>query len=818
MGWLFQYFLEPGLEEYRSRSAAKIRDSHLAMRTQQFTPGWIADFLVQNTIGRLWYSMHPDSNLPAKWDYFVPMGNSHPAVSMKRACEIKVLDPACGTMHLGLAAMKVLRQCYREELTQAGKAGWPENPSVENEADIPARIVRENLFGIDLDPIALEISALVMTLACGKVIPDKVNLIQTDSLRDSIQQHFSEKSFPPSYDVILLNPPYLDKRDYNPKMKAFMAKHYKHSGRNLYTAFLEQSMRFLSEGGRLGVVTPQTFMFISTFDKFRQTMLQESVIETLAHTGLNTFEDAVVDCAFYVLRRESEATIRESAEAKYFHLTTANTPEEKNKQILHLISKIKKESASDSQLVYNYRQSDFSAISGSPWVYWIGANLRRLFRELPALGEQAELRQGLATTDNERFLRFWWEIPKDRVAENCHDLREAAQSGKKWFPYLKGGGFRKWYGNRYYLVNWENDGSEIKKEITRRYPYLKGAWQWVAKNSEFYFRQGVTYSYLTSGKFNARFSPSGSIFDVAGSSIFSDDPVQLLGILNSRFCRFALGLINHTVNFQVGDLSKLPIPRESSPILRKLVTEAIEATRRLETFDETSPEFIAPAPWPDGREVIDGIHRRLNEIQQEIDREVYRLYQLDTDDQKLIEAHTAADDPPEKLSMQKLAEDWFSYAVGAALGRFHVHKENRACGINFCPLISEDPDLFSMRSDVHTSLSQGVLTILSDLFGADASNEIIKQSIGDETLYSYLSKPFFQRHYRQYQHKPAYWLLKKKKKLYAVYYLNLNDENLGEFFQNRKTPIHFNPDDGILKTMRRLRSHFAIPAWSRGLK
>jgi hypothetical protein len=818
LGWLFQYFLEPGLETYRSRSSAKIKESHLSLRTQQFTPEWIADFLVQNTIGRLWYSMHSDSRLVLNWEYFVPAEMKCSPCEIKRAIDIKILDPACGTMHLGLAAFKILKQCYHEEYINAGKTGWPEIPSVDNENDIPRNIVSENLFGIDLDPIALEISALVLTLACGKTIPEKINLLQADSLKSEISSLLRNASFPSSFDIILLNPPYLDKRDYNPKMKAYMARHYKHSGRNLYTAFLEQSMHFLSEGGRLGAVTPQTFMFISSFDKFRQALLQKSVIETLVHTGLNTFEDAVVDCAFYVLRKESQQQVREAAEAKYFQLTALTSPEEKNRQMLDLISQMKNGNNVISPMIHTYRQSDYSAISGSPWVYWIGSNIRRLFRDLPSLGFHAELRQGLATTNNERFLRFWWEVPRQMVAENCHSLKEAAQSGKKWFPYIKGGGFRKWYGNRQYLVDWGDDGREIKKEITKRYPYLKGQWQWVAKNTDFYFREGVTYSYLTSGKFSARLSPAGSIFDVAGSSIFSNDPIQLLGILNSRFCRFALGLINNTVNFQVGDLAKLPIPSETSPILKQLVTEAIALTRQLETFDETSPEFVSPAPWQNGCELIDRINQRLDDIQQKIDCEVYRLYQLDNDDRKLIEAHTLTDDPPEKYPVRRLAEDWFSYAVGIALGRFHITEHNQIAKSPFLPLIPDKSDDFHIFSDETVSLCTQVTRILFNLFGSDTGYEILRHATQGETIISYLSKAFFERHYRQYQHRPVYWLLKKKNKLYSVYYQNLNDQTVRDFFQGRKITFHIEADDGVRLMMKRFKKHFALATWSRGLK
>jgi hypothetical protein len=811
LGWLFQYYVEPGLDIFRSPNAPKIQDRHMALRTQQFTPRWIADFLVQNTLGRLWLQMHPKSRLVSRWPYLVPLIADPPPPKCKSADQIKILDPACGTMHLGLAVIDALKPIYREELQNAGKPGWPDRPSIQTEADIPAAILQNNLFGIDIDPLALELAALTLSFTNPDSGNHQRNLLQTNALKNNLGTRLRKANFPDAFDIILLNPPYLDKRDYNAKLKAYMARNFKDSGRNLYTAFLERVQSLLAPGGRLGAITPQTFMFIHSFDALRQKLLDQAVIETLAHTGLNTFEDAVVDCAFYVLRREDDSATRQNSSARYLHLTTPTTPEEKHRQLLERIEKIKCHPDNQYAQVYTYRQADFAALPGAPWVYWVGRNIRHLFRDLPALGQIAQLRQGLATTENRRFLRYWWEIPSSQIAFGCRGLEDARQSGKKWFPYLKGGGFRKWYGMQYFLVNWADDGREIKEEIVRRYPYLKGDWQWVAKNSEFYFREGVNYSYLTSGKFSARYSPPGFIFDVAGSSIFADTPMQILGILNSRFCRFALGLINHTVNFQVGDLKRLPIPDETSPQLNDLVLEAIDQTRRLETFDEISPHFVAPPPWPEGCEIVANINSRLDEIQRQIDDEVYRLYDLSPQDRHLIEQYTGPDDPTETITIRQLAGQWIAYAVGIALGRHKPQSDILSLtqlNSPFCPLLPDD----------NLGLAARVRFVLDTLLGTQQTQDIIQQAAGSDHLHPWLASDFFAHHFSLACQRPFYWLLKRNKKLFAVYYQNLNAENLNDFLPVRKTAIPFDFDDGILANMKQIKSYFAIPAWQRRLK
>jgi len=286
---------------------------------------------------------------------------------------------------------------------------------------------------------------------------------------------------------------------------------------------------------------------------------------------------------------------------------------------------------------YFYRQRDFDAIPGSPWVYWITPELRMLFEKAPRLGGRTKVCIGMRTGDNFRFLRCWWEVGVKSISFNCINAQEARQTGKRWLPYMKGGGFCRWYGNQEYVIEWYDDGKIIKENTKQRYPQLGDNLGWKISNENYYFRRGVTWTDLTNGRFSARLSPGGFIFDVSGSCCFPKDINLVLGIMNSTFSQFVLKLINPTVHVQVGDLACLPIPEESSDRLRELVEKAIALARADSEEDETTWDFIAPPDWPDGVEKVAQRHRELAKIERHIDEEVYRLYGISEEDRQAIE-------------------------------------------------------------------------------------------------------------------------------------------------------------------------------------
>ena len=397
------------------------------------------------------------------------------------------------------------------------------------------------------------------------------------------------------YDVVCTNPPYMSNRNMNPAMGDFMKRTYKKSKGDLYSAFIERCAELLNHEGRLAMIAQQSFMFISSFEDLREVLLGATAIETMAHVGPRAFAEVTgekVNTAAFALRREQLEMERRNTRGVYFRLV--KEPDAESKQTGFEQALARRHAGQPDSRVYEYRQGDFAAISGSPWVYWITQGLRNLFASLPRLGQSAATKQGLATADN-LLLRYWWEVGTGAVSRESANALEAQNTACTWFPYMKGGSFRRWYGNQEYCVNWAIDGAQI-----RCFGEEAGKVASRPQNTDSYFRRGVTYSYLTAGAFSARLSPGGFIFDVAGSSLFPTDVPLILALLNSTFAQFALKLINPTVNFQIGDLARLPVPIRSSETLHDLVNRAIALARVDSVEDETTYDFIAPPAWPDG--------------------------------------------------------------------------------------------------------------------------------------------------------------------------------------------------------------------------
>jgi hypothetical protein len=888
LGWVYQDFtseeLEAAFREVRV-SKKKFEAEQIPAVTQLFTQNWIVRVLVHNTLGRRWLELHPDSSLRNQWDALVPDFSADPKPAPREAGksvrDIRLLDPACGTMHFGLVAFDLFVEMYREEMERAGQPGWPSRPPVEHTDDIPAAILAHNLHGIDLDLRAVQIAALALYLKAKTLSPKKplaesrlacanVHMLDGDrlgaflkqaglekrpiysrilhALREELQnsehlgsltpleqrihalveaerQRYEKEGQQPDlfgwsqeqfeteagswefwdtletqiaqaldafardqaehgvnqtffageavkglrllellaqrYDVVVTNPPYMSARKMNDRLKALVAKHYPEGKGDLYAAFVLRCLELAEETGRVGMLTMHSFLFISSYEKLRAKITSQAVVETLAHTGPGLFDvgnPGTLQTAAYVLKRCDDERQRREAVGTYFRLVKEPDADSKRRRFEQALAQLRAGSPDPS--VFRYRQADFDAIPGSPWVYWITPGLRKLFETMPKLGDVAQPRQGLATADNFRFLRYWWEVGQKRIAFGCKNAAEAQKSRKRWFPYMKGGAFRRWYGNQEYVVNWENDGQEIKT--------LEGSSGRIAsrpQNTDYYFRRGVTWTDLTSGRFSARLSPGGFIFDVKGSSAFPDEVSFVLGILNSEMAQYMLTLLNPTVSFQVGDLARLPIPRRSSARLEKLVEEAIELAQQDSREDETTWDFVEPPPWPDGVEHVAERHRHLAEIERQIDEVVYRLYGITDEDRAAIEAELAegstlaedeaeSDDPAEPAETttawtdETLAQAWLSWAVGQ--------------------VFAQEPFV-----EAGKPLAEAVLKHLEARHGDHQAEALVAAACGPgpvlECLADDLAGPFFKQHLAQYRKRPIYWLLQSARKTFGIW-------------------------------------------------
>jgi hypothetical protein len=880
IGWVYQAFNSEELEAAFTaarQSGTKFAKDDIASVTQLFTPRIAVRFLVENSLGRMWVDMHPDTRLTEELSYLVPLRTGSPTPTMKPVREITLLDPATGTMHFGLVAFDWLAKMYREELENAGKPGWPSNPSVKSEEEIAAAIIANNLYGIDIDLRAVQLSALALYLRAkqlnkhAKLIESKLasadiaifrgqhlsNIanemalpegvthqllskfcesvdeaaqmgslvrlekhfqnIEAERLRTAIDSYVVKKAaegedesyfgnetskglrlldlLTHKYDVVFTNPPYVSARKINAEMSSFMRANYPDGKGDLYAGFIQRCLELAKPGGYVAMLTMHSFMFIGSYEKLRATVALNSAIRSMAHFGPGLFavgNPGTLQTTAFVVQRESSALRQADEVGVYFRLLKESDAQRKQVAFETAIECIKR-GETDSH-AYEYRQGDFAAIPGSPWVYWITPSLRQLFVNMPKLKDLSQPRVGLQTGLNVRFLRFWWESGLPRLERHCSSSSEAASTQKSWFPYMKGGKFRRWYGNQEYCVNWRRDGAEIRCAGEER-----GRVSSRAQNTEFYFRRGVTWSDLTPGKFSARLSPGGFIFDVKGSSAFPDDIPLGLGLLNSSFANYALNLINPTVSYQVGDLSRLPVPIVTSKRLQTMVEQAVELSKLDSEERETSYDFSCPPAWPHGSDMVDERHTKLEVIEKESDEEVYGLYGISDIDRKVIEDELSSpteieeteteeeqgddeiSEAAESLTQNILARQWVSYAVGIALGRFSPGVDGALGRGSFSEMtaerlheLSHQGGMMILEKGHPDDLPQRVWDILRAIQGDEECESIVRLATGTngevrESLEGYLLGAFFKNHVKQYRKRPVYWLLQSPNRTFSVY-------------------------------------------------
>jgi hypothetical protein len=758
LGRIYQAINAPALEAaYRgtARTGRKFTAEEIPAVTQLFTPKWIVEFLLQNSLGRLWLRMHTDTRLRKKWNWFVDALEQ--PIQPRRALDLRICDPACGTMNFGLVALEMLREMYLEEIDRAGQAGWPISPSCNYPDEIGPSIVASNLIGFDIDPVAIELALKTLEIKIGCAIEGSRHQL---AVRDAL---FDDR-FRAEFDVVVTNPPYLSSRNLDPATVRRLKARYPTSWRDLYACFISRSLEILRPGGSLGILSMHSFMFTAAFEKMRRELHQLADIRTVAHFGSGLFDignPGTLQTAAIVLERQPA----EKRSAVFFRLIDA---EDKCASLAKAID-------GDSSLRFEMTGEQLSSLPRSAWMYWISPASRRVFREFPKLGEISPPRQGLATTDNMRFVRYWWEVEPPGFA----GPRE------KWMPYAKGGRFRRWYEWPRHRVNWEDDGREIKSAIVQRYPYLDGQWQWVAKNSAWYGREGITYSYLTSGSFSARRLEKGTIFDVAGSSLFPDDALAMLGVLNSSVAGQLLSAINPTVNFQVGDLRQLPVPRAFPDELRNEVSRAIEWTRRLDCFDETSPDFVQPEPWGGDSAQLEVT---IDSAQRSVDRIVAELYGIENGEKRRTKSQRYGG------TKDELAKNWISFALGLWLGRWGKSAMGNV----------------AILSPLDSTLRRDLRRTLADRAGEAATAEI-ESAVGG--MDRFLAGEFLPWHNRQYRGRPVIWGFHGDDKTVAVLSLEADRQIMRKAFAaiGQALPDGWRrwPDDGTVINLAPLATWIA---------
>lgn len=474
------------------------------------------------------------------------------------------------------------------------------------------------------------------------------------------------------FDAVVANPPYMGGKGMNPALKDYAKRIFPDSKADMFSMFMERCQYFGNETASSAFVTPYVWMFISSYEGIRSKLLTNATLQSLIQLEYNAFEPACVPvCTFIVGKTHISNYI-----GSYIKLSDFKGHENQAPKTLEAIKN------PNCGWFYNSKPDDFKKISGSPVAYWVSDKIRDIFSNSPALSEVADARQGLATTDNDRFLRFWYEININHVGFGMGNSQEAQQSGFKWFPYNKGGAFRKWYGNQDFVVNWENDGEEIKNNILRKYTYLKTP-DFVAKNQSCYFHSSISWSKITSGSLSIRFFPTGFIFSDAGMAVLCEDSIQLinmLGILNSQISFVLLSNLSPTLNFEAGTVNKFPLKKEV--LDTDNTKKCIEIAKNDWNNYETSWDFTA---LPLILQKQSTFQATFEQWQTQNRAAINEMKCLEEENNRLfIEAYglqneLSPDVPEEQITLiradrEKDCQRLISYAIGCMMGRYSLDR------------------------------------------------------------------------------------------------------------------------------------------------
>ena len=619
VGWLYQYYnTEPKEQVFANlKKNIKISAENIPAATQLFTPDWIVRYMVENSLGRLWSEGHPNFD-KSNWKYYLDEAPQEPQVAQQLAElrkgyaaltpeDIKCIDPCMGSGHILAYLFDVLMQIYRS-------AGYTDR-------DAAASIVEHNLYGLDIDDRAAQMAYfVVMMKGCqydsrflrrhlnphvyaiqesgelttdalgrlgkqestarvlldgfknakeyGSILQPKVTLAELDALQEQLREvggasdvgsltdqlvagQIVNVLYPlieqawmlvQKYDVVVTNPPYMGGSGMNARLSDYVKKYYPDSKNDLFAVFIEHGNEMVKRAGFNCMVTMQSWMFLSSFEKMRVNALQTKTITNLMH-----MENMVMGIAF-----GTAVTVFQNA-AVHGYKGTYNQI-----KLQDIENDVPKQFPVSGNRFAQVSTDNFFKIPGSPVAYWASESILSAFQEGEKLEQIAHPKKGLATTDNNRFLRLWHEVTYTNIGIGCKDKAVAELSKKKWFPLNKGGEYRRWYGNRAYVVNWYNDGVEMKAAVIRR--YNGGSYSKEIRSEDRYFQDSITWSALTAGASSFRLSTDGALFDSAGSSMFPvKDSLYILGLVNSKVTDTILKMINPTMNYGAGSIASIPV-------------------------------------------------------------------------------------------------------------------------------------------------------------------------------------------------------------------------------------------------------------------
>ena len=919
IGWLYQFYISEKKDDVIGKV---VKSEDIPAATQLFTPNWIVQYLVQNSVGRQWLQTYPDSSLKGKMPYYIEPAEQTPEVQAQLAAitpssiepeSIKVLDPACGSGHILTEAYNVLKAIYEER-------GY-------RTRDIPQLILENNIFGLDIDDRAAQLSGFAMLMlarqddrrilgrgvrlnivslqeskldiaelwtklnfhqqaqrgSMGDMFTQGTSLANTDSAEykllmrtlalftsaktlgsliqvpqedetalktflgglyrlavegDIPQKEAAAELIPyiqqawilaQRYDAVVANPPYMGGKGMNGELKEFAKKQFPDSKSDLFAMFIERGFSWLKDAAYNSMVTMQSWMFLSSYENMRANILDKYTIETMVHMG-----NGVMKIAFGTNATVFRNVHIPSYQGAFSYTENDDINDEGYPKEFPVKNDRLKTAAAD----------DFQKIPGAPIAYWLSESEVNLF-DNKKISQIASTRLGMATADNERFLRFWHEVNFANIGFDFTDRIQAKKSGLKWFPYQKGGEYRKWYGNLDYVVNWFDDGREIQNFTDEKSGKVRSH----NYNLDFIFKKGITWNALSSSKTSARVSES-SLFDNAGSSLFVNNEdlyLPVLAFINSDIIISLIKAISPTLNYQPGDISKLPAFFDEKMIesLSLNTAELISLAKENWSQQENSYQFSFNQDAFQNGSLVNILKNQTEVFYQKL----IKTHELECDNNKIFyEKCNILNENNLALaeitlennvfqSLSSISKDEYnqfkaiqvinslSLAIGCMMGRYSLDREGLVYAHEgnkgFSELVDEgayqtfpadedgilplmDSDWFD--DDVTSRVKEFVRTVLGeehlqenlDFIAESLCLYAIKPKKGEsslDTIRRYLSTQFWKDHMKMYKKRPIYWLFSsgKEKAFECLVYLHRYNEG----------------------TLSRMRTEYVVPLLAR---
>ena len=836
IGWLYQYYNSEKREVVYNGSMkkSKINKEYIAPATQLFTPDWIVKYMVENSLGKLALeSTGINENLKNNWKYYIDSEKEENLEKIKIE-DIKILDPAMGSGHILVYTFDLLFEMYenlgwstkesvlsilknnlygleideragqlasfalmmkaREKFSRLfsvlkREENFKLNTLIIEESNSLSERIRNKIKNNNLNNLnkiiqefedAKEYGSILKLESIDKEILKREFNILKESFNNNEQETliFNEDEMiinineelelienlikqhtimTDKFDITVTNPPYMGNSRMNGILKEYIDKNYPDVKSDLFAVFIKKVISFNKENGFISLVSPYVWWFIKSYEELRNYILNHLTFYNLIQLEYNAFEGATIPVGTFVLKNKIIPNY------KMIGIKLSDFKGIEN-QPIKTLEAIKNPNCNWR---FQAKQKDFEKIPGSPIAYWVSDKVREIFKKNQKLGDIGEAKVGLQTGDNNKFLRLWNEVNYNKIGYNMSNSQEALKSKKKWFPYNKGGEFRKWYGNQEYLVNWENDGYEIKNFYDE-----KGKLRSRPQNTEYYFKESISWGLITSAGSSFRYFPKGFIFDISAVSYFIEKKErEILGILNSKYFLELSQIINPTINFSNGVFALLPALFVENEKFNNLVQQNINISKKEWDSRETSWDF-EKLSLIDGKDLKNAYenycnHWRDNFVQlhkneEELNRLFIEIYDLqDEMDEKVAfeditilkkEANIIQIDNsiPKKFSTEsekylydrgvslefnkdELVKQFLSYAVGCIMGRYSINK-SRLIIANSDDILELSENKFIVKGSDGEIRQEIESKFLPDEFGIipitdekDFSNDIVEK-------------------------------------------------------------------------------------------